>query len=67
VGDEASNMALSEQRVASITDYLRSGGIDPLRITGVGKGESDPKVVELTVEDRAANRRVEVRFVNVLS
>jgi outer membrane protein OmpA-like peptidoglycan-associated protein len=67
VGDEASNMALSEQRVASITAYLRAGGIDPLRVTGIAAGESDPKVVELTVEDRAANRRVEVRFVNVLS
>jgi outer membrane protein OmpA-like peptidoglycan-associated protein len=67
VGDELSNLALSQQRVDAIVTYYLAAGIDLSRIEAIAAGESDPKVEELTPADRAVNRRVEFQFVNVLS
>ena len=60
VGSDATNQRLSEQRAASVADYLAQMGIDRLRMQTVGHGETMPVASNDTDEGRAANRRVEV-------
>ncbi len=60
VGDEAYNQELSEQRAASVRDYLVGAGVDPSKMVTVGAGESMPIATNKTDEGRAENRRVEV-------
>ncbi|MDH7911263.1 OmpA family protein [Winogradskyella sp. SYSU M77433] len=62
IGSKKYNKQLSEQRVKSTVQYVISKGIDESRITGVGKGEEDPKVdcgSKCTDEDHQINRRTE--------
>lgn len=42
-GSEDYNQKLSERRVATVNDYLRSKGIDANRIKTEGRGETQPK------------------------
>ena len=58
-GSEAYNMALSERRAISVSDYLAEKGISYGRLTIVGYGESMPKYSNETTEGRTQNRRVE--------
>ncbi|NJB87769.1 outer membrane protein OmpA-like peptidoglycan-associated protein [Lewinella marina] len=60
VGSEASNQRLSEQRAASVADYLVQLGLDRSRLVTVGHGETMPVASNDTPEGRQANRRVEV-------
>ncbi|WP_116126388.1 OmpA family protein [Lewinella sp. IMCC34183] len=60
VGSESSNQKLSEQRAASVADYLVELGVDRSRMTVVGHGEMQPVATNDTEEGRQANRRVEV-------
>jgi OOP family OmpA-OmpF porin len=60
VGDEAYNQELSEQRAASVRDYLVGAGVDSSKMVTVGAGESMPIATNKTDEGRAENRRVEV-------
>lgn len=62
-GDEAMNLELSQQRAASVKDYLVKRGIDADRLSARGYGLSHPIADNDTVEGRAANRRVEFRVV----
>lgn len=58
VGSEASNMEISERRAAAAKEYLVTRhGIDPGRITTVGKGSLEPAYDNSTAEGRAKNRR----------
>ena len=54
------NQKLSEQRAATVKDFLVKNGIDPSKITILGKGASDPVADNSTKEGRAKNRRVEI-------
>ncbi|HEY7241086.1 MAG TPA: OmpA family protein [Burkholderiales bacterium] len=54
------NQKLSEQRAATVKDFLVKNGIDPSKITILGKGMNDPVADNATKEGRAKNRRVEV-------
>jgi OmpA-OmpF porin, OOP family len=54
------NQKLSEARASTVKDFLVKNGIDPSKITIVGKGASDPVADNSTKEGRAKNRRVEV-------
>jgi len=54
------NQKLSEARAATVKDFLVKNGIDPSKITILGKGASDPVADNSTKEGRAKNRRVEV-------
>jgi len=54
------NQKLSEQRAATVKDFLVKNGIDPSKITILGKGESTPIADNATKEGRAKNRRVEI-------
>jgi OOP family OmpA-OmpF porin len=54
------NQKLSEQRAATVRDFLVKQGVDPSKITILGKGETLPIADNATKEGRAKNRRVEV-------
>jgi outer membrane protein OmpA-like peptidoglycan-associated protein len=60
-GSDSYNMQLSEQRSQSFAGYLRSQGVQPVRIAAYGRGESQPLIApEQSEADRAVNRRVQV-------
>jgi len=61
VGDEASNLALSERRAAAVKAWLvESGRVAGARLVTAGLGESKPAVAGTTPEAREQNRRVEL-------
>ncbi|MCG8468877.1 MAG: OmpA family protein [Gemmatimonadetes bacterium] len=57
-GDDDYNQALSERRARAVVDYLVEAGIDPSRVTAVGRGESEPVADNSTEAGRQQNRRV---------
>jgi len=63
-GSDAFNQKLSENRAASVKDYLINRGIDPERLRSVGYGEGKPIASNRTRRGRAANRRVEFNIVD---
>lgn len=58
-GSETYNLALSEQRAASVSAYLGSKGLVASRLAIKGFGEGLPKYLNETESGRAQNRRVE--------
>lgn len=58
-GDERYNQQLSLRRAESVRQYLISQGIDEIRLSIAGYGESKPIDTNDTREGRANNRRVE--------
>lgn len=66
IGSATYNQKLSERRALTTVQYVISKGVDENRISGVGKGENDPKIdcgSKCSKEDRAANRRSEFHIV----
>lgn len=59
VGNDASNLRLSQRRANSVRDYLIAQGIDPNRLIAVGFGETMPIASNATASGRSLNRRVE--------
>src|SRR4051794_8860595 len=59
-GAEDYNQKLSEARAATVKDFLVKNGVDPSKITILGKGLGSPIADNATKEGRAKNRRVEV-------
>jgi flagellar motor protein MotB len=60
VGGDASNLALSQRRSASVKAALVSRGISADRLATGGSGASAPKATNATLAGRAQNRRVEL-------
>jgi OOP family OmpA-OmpF porin len=71
MGSDAYNQTLSEERAASVKNYLvTSGRIDPAKINAVGKGEGTPVTQAADCSDKLGraqlitclhpDRRVEV-------
>lgn len=60
VGSDADNQRLSEARATSVANFLAQRGVNPLRISQQGLGESSPKVPNTSDANRAINRRVEL-------
>ncbi len=60
VGGDAYNQRLSEQRAASVRDYLVSQGVSPDSITARGFGKTRPVASNETAAGRQTNRRVEL-------
>ena len=69
VGEDEMNMTLSKERAASVANYLIKGGVDPLRISSEGFGETKPVDTNDTPKGRTLNRRVEfkVEFLEVVN
>lgn len=61
VGEESENANLSIKRSGAVLSFLVKGGVAPDRLQAEGYGESLPLVQNVTAEDRARNRRVEIR------
>lgn len=61
-GDPRANLALSEERVEAVKQYLISKGISEKRIVGKGFGGAKPMVANDTEENRQLNRRVEFKI-----
>lgn len=63
-GSPQYNMTLSQKRATAVATYLASHGVAKARIASKGYGETAPLVApDLTEEQRATNRRVEIRLV----
>jgi outer membrane protein OmpA-like peptidoglycan-associated protein len=59
VGDDVSNLKLSQARAESVMAYLVQSSVEPERLDPVGFGEMRPIDTNETDEGRAKNRRVE--------
>ena len=61
------NLALSEKRAAAVATYLAGHGVAKARIASHGFGESVPLYdPDTTEEQKAGNRRIEIRLVPYL-
>ncbi|HKQ85345.1 MAG TPA: OmpA family protein [Candidatus Acidoferrales bacterium] len=60
VGSDDYNQQLSEQRAASVRDFLAQEGVPASSITAKGLGKADPVASNDTPEGRQRNRRVEI-------
>jgi outer membrane protein OmpA-like peptidoglycan-associated protein len=63
VGDNNSNLSLSQLRAQSVTSYLITKGVDSNRIRSVGFGESMPIASNDSADGREKNRRVEIKII----
>lgn len=59
VGDDAANLALSENRARAVYEYLVSTGIGAARLSYKGYGETKPVSDNTSEAGRAKNRRTE--------
>ncbi len=68
VGSQKYNLKLSERRAASVKEYLFDKGIPEDKIISKGYGESKPAYFPVnTEENRAKNRRVELKIIDINS
>jgi outer membrane protein OmpA-like peptidoglycan-associated protein len=61
-GSDAHNQQLSENRAASVADFLIDRGVSSSKIIVYGFGEMRPKTTNDTAEGRQLNRRVEIHI-----
>ncbi len=59
----ANNWTLSIERAMSVLKYMAGDGVMPDRLSATGYGEYHPLLPNITEENRAKNRRVEIKFV----
>lgn len=64
-GSDVFNQRLSEQRAATVMNYLISRGVPAARLRSQGFGESMPVASNDTTDGRARNRRVEIKIVPI--
>lgn len=64
LGNEESNLQLSQSRADDVKRYLIEQGITEDRMIAKGYGESMPRVANLDSESRAKNRRTEFEIVD---
>ncbi|MDX5324700.1 MAG: OmpA family protein [Bacteroidota bacterium] len=65
-GSSAYNLQLSKKRAASVVDYLKSQGIASARMKSAGFGDTQPVATNETEEGRQANRRTEMKIIEIL-
>lgn len=64
VGNEASNIRLSERRAQAVADYLsQEHDMDPNRFIIIGNGPDDPVADNSSADGRAKNRRTDFELV----
>ena len=62
-GSDETNLTLSQERATAVRGYLlNSMRIDPMKITAVGYGETQPVANNETPEGRRRNRRIDLRI-----
>jgi outer membrane protein OmpA-like peptidoglycan-associated protein len=61
-GSEVYNLELSQKRAEAVRDHLIGLGLEPERITAKGYGESLAESEELSANDMAQIRKVEIRI-----
>ena len=66
VGSEKYNLILSEKRAQSVVDYLKQANVLSDRLIARGYGEEMPKVENDSDENRALNRRVELKILEIM-
>lgn len=59
-GSDEYNLALSQRRSLSVSNYLAAQGVSPGRLSAIGYGESRPVADNSTTQGRSLNRRVEI-------
>lgn len=64
-GSAEHNLDLSQQRASSVSEYLRTQGVAPMRLARFGYGEARPIASNETTWGRQQNRRVELTVVPV--
>ena len=64
-GTDAYNDRLSQQRGEKAKQYIVRKGISPDRISAVGYGKRRPLLPNTSEENRAVNRRVEFKVVDI--
>ncbi|MBU0695013.1 MAG: OmpA family protein, partial [Bacteroidetes bacterium] len=65
IGNDQSNLILSQNRAKAVYQYLTSHDIDKTRLNYRGYGETKPVSDNKTVEGRANNRRTEFLITKV--
>ncbi len=63
VGNDNSNMKLSENRAKAVANYMQNKGIAPSRLVTEWYGETKPIADNTTPEGRAKNRRVNMEVI----
>lgn len=63
LGSADLNLLLSQKRAEAIVNYLITNGIDKKRLVAQGFGETKPLMNNDTEENRAKNRRVELKII----
>ncbi len=63
IGDNESNLKLSQERADAVRNYLISNKIASNRVSAKGYGEENPTDTNSTEEGRQNNRRTEVRII----
>ncbi|WP_025742063.1 OmpA family protein [Aquimarina pacifica] len=61
VGSTESNLWYGQERANNVKTYLISQGIDKTRLQATSQGESNPVVPNTTEENKAKNRRIEIK------
>jgi outer membrane protein OmpA-like peptidoglycan-associated protein len=61
-GSDSKNLQLSDSRAKSVMGYLAGKGVEPGRMSALGKGEQEPVAPNNNKEGRERNRRIEILF-----
>lgn len=65
LGNDTYNLSLSKNRAITIKKALEKQGISPKRISTIGKGEEEPLIPNTSEENRAKNRRTELKILEI--
>jgi len=65
IGDDKSNLILSQNRAKAVYSYLIKEGVNSERLTSKGFGEKEPVANNNTVSGRANNRRTEFMITEI--
>ncbi len=65
-GSDAINQPLSENRASSVSRYLQSRKVLPMRMASLGLGSKHPVADNATTDGRQLNRRVEITLVPIV-
>jgi outer membrane protein OmpA-like peptidoglycan-associated protein len=64
-GSDSFNQDLSQRRASSVSTYLISQGILPVRLETIGFGEAEPIATNASAEGKQLNRRVEITLLPI--